>query len=102
MRFQYFVGGPAYTVVLASMLSGCAVGPDYDGVPPQTTADLPSHYKNSSPGNERWHLAVPNEAALGGATGNNRAVDQSDWRELGSPLTTDCLAGHPTPIISHP
>lgn len=66
MRFQYYVGGPAYTVVLASMLSGCAVGPNYHGVPPQTTADLPSHYKNSSPGNERWRLAVPNEVALGG------------------------------------
>jgi multidrug efflux system outer membrane protein len=42
------------------------VGPNYRGVPQQTTADLPSRYKNRSTGNSLWKLAVPNEAALGG------------------------------------
>ena len=48
-------------------LFGCAaVGPNYHGVPPQTTADLPSRYKNRPTDLGRWKLAVPNEAALGG------------------------------------
>lgn len=48
-------------------LFGCAaVGPNYHGVPPQTTADLPSRYKNRPTDFGRWKLAVPNEAALGG------------------------------------
>jgi outer membrane protein, multidrug efflux system len=48
-------------------LFGCApVGPNYHGVPPQTTADLPTRYKNRSSDDRRWKRAVPNEAALGG------------------------------------
>jgi multidrug efflux system outer membrane protein len=48
-------------------LFGCApVGPNYHGVPRQTTADLPDRYKNRSTGDRRWKVAVPNEAALGG------------------------------------
>jgi multidrug efflux system outer membrane protein len=42
------------------------MGPNYQGVPPRTTADLPTKYKNHPDGNDRWKVAVPNEAALGG------------------------------------
>jgi multidrug efflux system outer membrane protein len=53
-------------VALWFCLFGCAVGPNYRGVPRQTTADLPTRYKNRSAGDRRWKVAVPNEAALGG------------------------------------
>ena len=55
------------TVAAWLFFFGCApVGPNYRGVPPQTTADLPNRYKNPSTGNSRWKVATPNEAALGG------------------------------------
>ncbi len=42
------------------------MGPNYKGVPPQTTADLPTRYKNGSSRSGKWKIGVPNEAALGG------------------------------------
>lgn len=60
------LGRRAGTAAVFLCLFGCAVGPNYRGVPQQTTADLPSRYKNRSTGNSLWKLAIPNEAALGG------------------------------------
>jgi outer membrane protein, multidrug efflux system len=56
----------AGTAAAVLLLFGCAMGPNYRGVPPRTTADLPTKYKNRPAGNDRWKVAVPNEAALGG------------------------------------
>jgi multidrug efflux system outer membrane protein len=57
----------AGTAAIFLSLFGCApVGPNYHGVPPKTTADLPTRYKNGPTGSSRWKVAVPSEAALGG------------------------------------
>jgi outer membrane protein, multidrug efflux system len=66
MTFRGWVARAAWTLVITETLSGCLLGPNYHGVPPQATTDVPHHYKNAPGGNERWGLAVPNEAALGG------------------------------------
>jgi multidrug efflux system outer membrane protein len=61
------LGHGSGTAALFLFLFGCAaVGPNYHGMPPQTTADLPTRYKNRSTNDRRWKRAVPNEAALGG------------------------------------
>jgi multidrug efflux system outer membrane protein len=61
------------------------MGPNYRGVPPQTTADLPTRYKNRPAGNSRWKVAVPNEAALGGQWWlifDDRILDRLESRAL--------------------
>jgi multidrug efflux system outer membrane protein len=58
--------GSGMTAVLLCLFGCAPVGPNYHGVPPQTTVDLPTRYKNRSTDDRRWKRAVPNEAALGG------------------------------------
>jgi outer membrane protein, multidrug efflux system len=65
--WRRYLGRRSGSVVVFLCLFGCAaVGPNYHGVPPKITADLPARYKNSPADFGRWKLAVPNEAALGG------------------------------------
>src|ERR1700752_3303482 len=45
----------------ALFLSGCMVVPKYHGPPQETTADLPTKYKNGSAQNGHWKIPEPRD-----------------------------------------
>jgi outer membrane protein, multidrug efflux system len=64
----------------ALFLSGCMVGPKYHGPPPETTADLPTKYKNGSAQNGHWKIPEPRDTEGAG-----------DWWRIYSDSTLDRL-----------
>jgi outer membrane protein, multidrug efflux system len=64
----------------ALFLSGCMVGPKYHGPPPETTADLPTKYKNGSAQNGHWKMPEPRDTEGAG-----------DWWRIYSDSTLDRL-----------
>jgi outer membrane protein, multidrug efflux system len=64
----------------ALFLSGCMVGPKYQGPPAETTADLPTRYKNGSSLNGQWKAPEPRDTEGAG-----------DWWRIYSDPTLDRL-----------
>ena len=64
----------------ALFLSGCMVGPKYQGPPAETTADLPTKYKNGSTQTGHWKTPEPRDTEGAG-----------DWWQIYSDQTLDRL-----------
>jgi outer membrane protein, multidrug efflux system len=58
---------PTLLASLTLLLSGCLVGPKYQGPPPETTGDLPEKYKNRPSESGPWKNAEPRDTAGAGA-----------------------------------